>query len=93
MSSTPPRRGRVRLAAGAAALTLLAAACGGSDADDPIAASSDAGTETDGGGESAAGPVLDASVLSGEAPLVAGGSFDLGTLADKDLVVWFWAPW
>ena len=94
MTSTPSRRGRARLAAGAAALALLAAACGGSDADDPIAASSDGGAEADAGnGESAAGPVLDASVLSGEAPLVAGGSFDLGTLTDKDLVVWFWAPW
>ena len=89
MTFLPSPRGRVRLAAGAAALAMLAAACGGSDADDPIAAAGDSGA----GSEAAAGPVLDASVLAGDAPLVAGGSFDLGTLADKDLVVWFWAPW
>lgn len=82
---TPRARRAARLAAPLLALAALAAACGGSD---------DGGTEAatpaaDGGG----GPVLDAAVLTGEATTLDGASFDLGGLADKDLVVWFWAPW
>lgn len=76
------------IAAAALALSLGAAACGGSDAADE--------TTSDGASESAAsanGPVLDASVFSGEATTVDGASFDLGPLANQDLVVWFWAPW
>ena len=76
------RRSRPRALVGlVVALALIAAACGGSDADVESAAA---------GGSS---EVLDAAVLSGQATTVAGDSFDLGTLADKDLVVWFWAPW
>lgn len=66
-----------------AALSLTAAACGGTDADTEVAASG--GFE----GES----MLDASVLNGTVSDVNGAEVDLGTLADKDLVVWFWAPW
>lgn len=77
------RRSRPRALAGLViALALVAAACGGSDSDVESA-----------GGEGGSSDVLDASVLSGQATTVAGDSFDLGTLADKDLVVWFWAPW
>jgi hypothetical protein len=36
---------------------------------------------------------LDADTFAGEAETVEGGTLDLGTLADRDLVVWFWAPW
>ncbi len=61
----------------ALALALVAAGCGGSD------------DTTDGG----SGETLEASVLSGEAMTVDGETFDLGSLAEKDLVVWFWAPW
>ncbi len=84
-----PRPRRMGLAAATAAVALLAAACGGSD--DATEASSDGGAET----ESAAsnGPVLDPSLFSGEAQTIGGESFDLGSLADKDLVLWFWAPW
>ena len=39
------------------------------------------------------GPVLDPSVLSGEVTTISGETFDLGSLAGQDLVVWFWAPW
>lgn len=38
-------------------------------------------------------PRLDAAVLQGQAATLDGTSFDLGALAGKDLVVWFWAPW
>jgi hypothetical protein len=72
------RRGARFALAVLAGFALVAAACGGSD------------TDTAGGD---AGTVLDASALTGTATTVSGASFDLGTLADKDLVVWFWAPW
>lgn len=38
-------------------------------------------------------PRLDADVLQGQAATIEGTSLDLGSLAGKDLVVWFWAPW
>lgn len=38
-------------------------------------------------------PRLDADALQGQAAAIDGTSFDLGSLAGKDLVVWFWAPW
>ncbi len=38
-------------------------------------------------------PRLDADVLQGQATTIEGTSFDLGSLAGKDFVVWFWAPW
>ncbi len=79
------------LAAAAVALSLGAAACGGSDADDATAGGSDGDIAE--AAASAGGPVLDASVFSGEAMTVDGASFDLGPLANQDLVVWFWAPW
>ncbi len=85
MARLPSRTRASRLAAAAVALSLGVAACGGSDADD-AAGGSDAEA-------AASGPVLDASVFSGEATTVDGASFDLGPLANQDLVVWFWAPW
>ena len=86
---SPPFR-RLALATVAGA-SLLAAACGGSDV--TADATTDAG-QGDGGQEQAAtGPVLDASVLSGQATTIGGETFDLGSLAGTDLVVWFWAPW
>jgi hypothetical protein len=39
------------------------------------------------------GPKLDPAVLAGQAPTIDGASFDLGSVANKDLVIWFWAPW
>ncbi|MDH4362587.1 MAG: hypothetical protein OEY41_02750 [Acidimicrobiia bacterium] len=38
-------------------------------------------------------PRLDPGALRGQAVTIDGTSFDLGSLAGKDLVVWFWAPW
>ena len=31
--------------------------------------------------------------FNGTAMTVDGAQVDLGTFADEDLVVWFWAPW
>ena len=31
--------------------------------------------------------------FTGTVMTVDGGQVDLGTFEDKDLVVWFWAPW
>ncbi|MGH1491836.1 MAG: hypothetical protein ACRBK7_21005 [Acidimicrobiales bacterium] len=72
---------RIVAAAAIAALSLVAAGCGGTDADSSVEAAA------------GSGEVIDASVFSGTATTISGESFDLGTLADKDLVVWFWAPW
>jgi hypothetical protein len=48
-----------------------------------------------GGGEGSSEPAEPAAAIdfSGEAPTVDGGRVDLGDYADRDLVVWFWAPW
>ena len=48
-----------------------------------------------GGGDAepqAAGP-LDEDALAGEAEAIGGGTVDLSSFADQDLVVWFWSPW
>jgi hypothetical protein len=71
------------VAAVALALALTAAGCGAEDS--PAAQSS----AQSGNG----GPVLASSVLQGEARTIDGGSFELASLQNKDLVVWFWAPW
>ena len=34
-----------------------------------------------------------ANILDGNFVTVDGADFDLSTLRNKDLVVWFWAPW
>ena len=78
------------MAAATAAMALLAAACGTAEETIDAAAESAPG-ETEAAASNL--PVIDASLFSGEAMLVEGGTFDLGTLADKDLVLWFWAPW
>ncbi|MEM9561536.1 MAG: hypothetical protein AAGA93_02895 [Actinomycetota bacterium] len=83
------RRFRFPALAGAVlSVSLLAAACGGSDADTASEAGADAGS-----GDAANGPVIDDATFSGEAATVSGGTFELGDLAGQDLVLWFWAPW
>ncbi|MGI9596032.1 MAG: hypothetical protein ACR2QK_07715 [Acidimicrobiales bacterium] len=90
------RTRRHHLAAAALAAAVVAAGCGAADEDvvDAGTAVEDATGDPAGAEETApTGPTLDVSVLSGQAMTVTGESFDLGSLADKDLVVWFWAPW
>jgi len=72
-----PRRAPL-VGAALLALALLASACGAADTE--LAAPGD-------------GARLDPSVLTGEATTWTGETFDLSTVAGKDLVVWFWAPW
>jgi hypothetical protein len=53
-----------------------------------------AGCGSGGGAPAArAAGALDADVFAGVAPTVDGDELDLASLADRDLVVWFWAPW
>jgi hypothetical protein len=107
VTSRPTSRRISRLAAVAAGLALIAAACGGSDAATPVdtapAADADAETvsaanESDPAAQddTADAPVgaIDAvpAVLQFTAPLVGGGDIDAVTLADKPTAFWFWAP-
>ena len=87
-SLVQPKRPRRGLVAATAAVGLLAASCGAAEE------ATDAATDS-GSGEQASQnqPTFDATIFSGEALTVSGDSFDLGSLADKDLVLWFWAPW
>lgn len=73
-------RRRRTAAATLVALMLVLAGCSGSD-EDSVAASS-------GGGD-----VLSPATFEGEAMSVSGETVDLATLADRDLILWFWAPW
>jgi hypothetical protein len=71
-----------------AAITIAASGCSASD--------DDTGQGEEGAGASAAEPasdVLAAATFDGEATTVSGEVFDLAGLANKDLVIWFWAPW
>jgi hypothetical protein len=101
----PPR---TRLAAGAAALALLASACGGSSGEDTttVAASptsqaaAPATTATaEAQGESAAAPADAATGETREAVLrlsgetLDGGTFDTEAYVGQDVLLWFWAPW
>jgi hypothetical protein len=48
-----------------------------------------------GGGDAeprAAGP-LSEDAFAGEAEAIGGGTVDVSSFADQDLVVWFWSPW
>ena len=45
------------------------------------------------GGEDSEVATLDPSVLQGAATTIGGETFDLGSLEDTDVVIWFWAPW
>lgn len=81
-------------------LALIAAAC--SSADDTATNAADSTTNTSPADEQTSSSTtkaetnadtLSAATFDGEATTVDGVSFDLGTLANKDLVLWFWAPW
>lgn len=80
------------LQAGALALALFAAGCGGDSGTEPEAAapeveSSDAETSTDDTSASSEFP------FSFTASTVDGGTLESASLAGQDVVFWFWAPW
>lgn len=78
---TNQRQRRRRIAAAPlVAMILVLAGCSGSD-DVSVTASP-------GGGD-----VLSPATFEGEAMSVSGETVDLATLADRDLILWFWAPW
>ncbi|MEM7272568.1 MAG: hypothetical protein AAF547_05760 [Actinomycetota bacterium] len=88
------RSARRRMAAVAVAVAALAAACGGGDTDDAgAAAGSGAGDAGAAAEETASGPMLAPAVFEVEATTVGGESFDFRTVAERDAVLWFWAPW
>ena len=102
----PRSQSQRRLPALLAATALLAAACGGGDAVESDAAStgeagtSDSGIEevvpegtTSADGEEDATASGESSLLFGQFETLAGATFDLGTVAGEDVVLWFWAPW
>ena len=69
-------------------LLVLAAGCG-SEAEE----ATESGSTESGSSAAYGSAVLESSVLDGEATTVEGETFQLGSLADTDVVVWFWAPW
>lgn len=77
-------------------LLLVLAACGDGGAGDGGAGGSSDGSAA--AGESAAASD-DSSVASGEHPLaitaetVGGDEFDGSAYTDRDVLLWFWAPW
>lgn len=85
------------------AATLLVACGGGSDpeavpatdAPAPVAATSDAPATPNGGTAdgSTNGSATAPTALQFSAPLVGGGEIELGELAGRPVLLWFWAPW
>ncbi len=79
-----------------ACLALLLAACGGAADPGTPAAAPDATVAPTG----SAAPVdadpaaaVVPTALNFSAPLVGGGDIELGALAGRPVLLWFWAPW
>lgn len=98
----PARRHRLRAASALPVLLFGLAACGTAepvDATDDTAPSAATPSTTAGtSGKSSAGgsgslPSTIAPELEFTAQTVGGASFDGTTLAGRDAVLWFWAPW
>lgn len=103
------RSPRLRTISLAAALALALVACGeggrsseGSGPDAPSAsadspeAAETAGGETDGdetAGDGASAPSGSPGGVTFEAAKLGGGTLSSASLAGKDTVLWFWAPW
>ena len=66
------------------AVTLIAAACGGSD---DLGSASPA---TDGEAVTADEPTPPEAVF---VPTASGGQLDFSSLRGQDVLLWFWAPW
>ena len=86
------------------AATLLVACGGGSDpeavpatdAPAPVVATSGAPADATTGGSTGGSTGASAAVpaaLDFSAPLVGGGDIELGELAGRPVLLWFWAPW
>lgn len=72
------------------AVALLVGACSSDDGATDTATGDDAAS----GAEAATDlTAIDPATFDGEATTITGEPFDLATVANADLVVWFWAPW
>jgi len=89
-----------------ACLALLLAACGGAADPGTPAAAPDATPAPDSTDDTTVAPTgsvapVDAApaaadvptALNFSAPLVGGGDIELGALAGRPVLLWFWAPW
>jgi thiol-disulfide isomerase/thioredoxin len=97
-----PRRPFIRHAAALAVGALALAACGGGDDDGATAApapeTAPAAEEDASSGGDTAPDTTELAAAFGEAfaastPLDSAVTFDGASLAGRDAVVWFWAPW
>lgn len=83
----------------ALAATLLVACGGGSDpaatppTSSPSPAEVTAAPAADGTSDPAGGAATVPAALQFAAPLVGGGEIELGELAGRPVLLWFWAPW
>lgn len=85
----------IAVIATASAVTLLAAACGGQQHHpaDTAAAPARAKPGSPGGSGAVAKTAVPAAALRFTAKTLDGQRFDGASLAGKDAVLWFWAPW
>ena len=94
---TQRRRPPVRVAAGALLGAVLLAACGGTSESEPIAAGEPAAAPAP-AADSAAPSAAEASAAAAFTQVFSAATtidqpFDGASLAGRDAVVWFWAPW
>lgn len=80
-------------AASSPATTAAAASSAAATGSSTTGSSATGSPTTTGSKPKPAGPTVDPAVFQGQATTIDGQPFDLGSLANKDLVVWFWAPW
>ncbi|NNE12571.1 MAG: hypothetical protein HKN41_10065 [Ilumatobacter sp.] len=82
----------------AVAASIALAACGGSDPD-PVASPATAAPTSPATSAASDAPTSESSgavvpaALDFSAPLLGGGSIELGALAGRPVLLWFWAPW
>ncbi|MEO6652348.1 MAG: hypothetical protein ABIP17_06800 [Ilumatobacteraceae bacterium] len=80
-------------------LIALLAACGASEPSAPAAAPVASAPAATSNSTSPATPADDSvptsvpAALQFSAPLVGGGDIELGALAGRPVLLWFWAPW
>lgn len=84
------------------AATLLVACGGGENSSAPAATAesttvattaTDAPAATAAPEQSAVDPATVPAALQFTAPLVGGGEIEMGALAGRPVLLWFWAPW
>lgn len=87
-------------------IALIVAGCSSAEDEATATAAGAAVTTVEGADDAATPPtegepepeptpadVLPPETFEGQATTVSGEPFELGSLAGKDLILWFWAPW